>query len=839
MRAFPIAVAVAIYAPVAVAAVEDDLRDGDKYFDSGDWKKAAAAYDRAIAKAPGQVAPEAYAKRAAIFIILKDYKGGLAFIDKAKQRYPNAPEILEQEALMLWQSDRKADAIRIAEQVVKARPQTFTNQQLIGEYYAGRDAQKTATAFEAYLQHRPSEFEKNDVRPRIHLGFEYLRIGRSALGDGDEARAKQLYEKAADQFEILRRKHGKKPEAALNAENGLCAAYVGLRKWDQAISMCERVPDEVRRRDASGSVYYNLANAYLARKQTKKARSEAEKFTRMRKNEARAFMLIGDTYFEERQWVNAHDQYQRAEKALKPNQDRDQVRLSIRLGKTFRRLPAPAGGKNPNLALAIAKLSDAASANPNNAELAIELGGAYLEDKQHGKAAALAERWLTGPSFAKLSPEYRADLLVISAKSLFYQTKLSEARQRFEAARQLKPTDVQVKGNLITTINAQAFAELQKKDYKQAESLLKEALQIDQGSATTLTNLSVLLLERDDCSAANRELTKLAGTRARDAVLTQRLLARSYLCLNKPDTRKAAAAFAEAEREARKANAQVALAEIYTEWAPLMWDADINEAVDKLQEAVQIGAQVAHIGPAAKRNLALALYRRGWKLMNSGKVGDATADFERALRDPSVLKGTEPLAFEFSHALALLDTGRSGEAAKLLRQLANKGNAGAYLKGAYARNGMDFFAAYATYRSSTGAQRQRACNELARLAGPLGGQATQVVAACWESVAYDHWRSGATGAAQKALDDAEKMANAEQKRRIVVDRAAMSLGRNMLDDLAALNGNPPEALVNLGIIYDMIGRPREAYDAWVRARGRVNTRDLQKWIDAKKKIYGY
>src|SRR5690606_23421285 len=156
LRAFPIAVAVAIYAPIAVAAVEDDLRDGDKYFESGDLKKAAAAYDRAIAKAPGQVAAEAYGKRAAIFIILKDYKGGLAFIEKAKQRYPNAPEILEQEALILWQTDRKADAIHIAEQVVKARPQSFLNQQLIGEYYAGRDAQKTASAFEAYLQHRPS-----------------------------------------------------------------------------------------------------------------------------------------------------------------------------------------------------------------------------------------------------------------------------------------------------------------------------------------------------------------------------------------------------------------------------------------------------------------------------------------------------------------------------------------------------------------------------------------------------------------------------------------------------------------------------------------------------------
>ena len=52
----------------------------------GDWQKAAAAYDRAIAKAPNQVSAEAYGKRAAVFIILKDYKGGLEFISRAKAK---------------------------------------------------------------------------------------------------------------------------------------------------------------------------------------------------------------------------------------------------------------------------------------------------------------------------------------------------------------------------------------------------------------------------------------------------------------------------------------------------------------------------------------------------------------------------------------------------------------------------------------------------------------------------------------------------------------------------------------------------------------------------------
>ena len=55
-----------------------------------------------------------------------------------------------------------------------------------------------------------------------------------------------------------------------------------------------------------------------------------------------------------------------------------------------------------------------------------------------------------------------------------------------------------------------------------------------------------------------------------------------------------------------------------------------------------------------------------------------------------------------------------------------------------------------------------------------------------------------------------------------------------------LAGNPPEALVNLGILYDQLGRPREAFDAWTKAKARgVQVRDLQRWIDAKKRIYGF
>jgi Tfp pilus assembly protein PilF len=824
----------------AAAAVEDDLRDGDKYFEEGDWRKAATAYDRAIAKAPGEVSAEAYGKRAAVFIILKDYKGGLDFIEKAKARYPKSPEVLEQEALILWETDHRDEAIKVAETVVAARPQAFTNQKLIGEYYAPRDPVRTMAAYEQYLANRPGDLEAGDVLPRIRLGFAYVAIARNAIADSDDAKAVRLYGKAAEQFDTVQRKFGKKPNAEINADNGLCAALTGLSRFDEAVTVCERVTGEPRRIDTTGSAWYNLATAYLARRLIKTARTAGLEFTKLRKTEARGFILIGDTFFADRDWAGALEQYLKAEKLLKANQARDQVQLSIRLGKTYRRLPASSSGPGGNLAIAIDKLSSGFSANPTSIELALELGGAYLEARQDAKAVALTERLLAHAETAKAAPEARGSVLVLAGKAQFNLHKLKEARARFEAARELRPGDVTIQRGLVLTINEQAFEA--DKEPRAAQTLLDQALAIDPQSPVTISNLAVLAIDRGECDAARQQLAKLESIRGHDTVARARLLARTYLCGGRPDVKKAGEAYAAAEREAKKANAQLALAEIYTEWAPLTWDADLADAIEKLEIAVQSSTGDAVVGSAAKRNLAIALYRRGWRLMRDGKPAEAASDFEKAVRDPGVLKGSEPPAFEFSYALALLDSGRAPEAAKLFKTLAGRGGQSGYLKGAYAKYGSQLFAAYASYRNGTIAARQQAAAEFAKLMTEpgLGEKARELLAATWESIAVDQWRNGQSVAAARSLTTAEKYASGDVKRRVAMDRAALSLGRNNLGAMENLAGNPPESLVNLGIIYDQLGRPREAYDAWNRAKARgVQVRDLQRWIDAKKRIYGY
>jgi len=228
---------------------------------------------------------------------------------------------------------------------------------------------------------------------------------------------------------------------------------------------------------------------------------------------------------------------------------------------------------------------------------------------------------------------------------------------------------------------------------------------------------------------------------------------------------------------------------------------------------VQFSSQDPAINEAAKRNLAIALFKRGWKLLKEGKSDAAASDFERAAREPKLLKGSEPLAFEFSHALALLDKGQASEAARLFSSLAKKGNQASYLRKPYDKVGSQFFAAYASYRSGTPEKRAQAASEFSKLAGSASGtfatKIKELLASSYEYVAYDEWRNGKS--ASKTLTQADKYATGDTARRIRHNRAVLDMKTSSISTFEGLGTSPPEALVNLGVLYDKQGKPKEAY----------------------------
>ena len=184
--------------------------------------------------------------RAAIYIILKDYKGGLDFIAKAKAWSAALAECSgagrARAALLLWESDHKRDeAIKIAEQVV---------------------------ATQAHRVHEPEDHRRvlRDSRPREDAGRlrglpaapagrargRRCAAARGPLGFGrtsavarqprlperDEARAAAaVHGKAVDQFDTVAAQVRQEVERpGQRRQRASCAAYTGLGRFDQAAS---------------------------------------------------------------------------------------------------------------------------------------------------------------------------------------------------------------------------------------------------------------------------------------------------------------------------------------------------------------------------------------------------------------------------------------------------------------------------------------------------------------------------------------------------------------------------------------------------------------------------
>ncbi len=850
---------IALLAGVAHADIKDDLEEGDRAYDDGNLTKAAKAYDNAIRQAPKQVPPAAFGKRCTIYFLVaspeqdaakkkKTLEAGLACVSKAESIHGEAAEILAAKAVILWELKSKPDAIKAAEAAVAKDGSLYIAQRIIGEFYAVRDPARSIKAYEAYLANRPAQLEGGDVMPRINLGFAYLSQARKGVN------VELASTKALTQFETLLQKHRKARNAEVNANNGLCTVYSALaqideskgnkqtRNWDKAITACERIIENPRAIDRGGSVYYNVGRAYLAKRQARKARTVGQEYIRMRKSEPRGYILVGDSLAQERNWTGALEWYQKAEDNAKASKEYA-GQIGIRMGIAFR------GAKQPERA--IAKLEQARTNDPDNVEVIKELGLAYVANRQDDKALATVRKAIGAESFAKLDAGEKVLLLSVAGKASYNQALASgkgadEAQGYFEQAHKLSARDSGVRTGLVKAMTLQSYHAFKAKNEKVAETTLAAALVIDARNPAANQNMAALLMDRGKCDDARPYLAKLESERSY-ALVYHRLMGRAELCGAKRDPKAAAEHYAAAEKAA--GNANLVRAEIYTEWAPLIWDKDLDDAVDKLEAAVQFTAQNPALGKPAERALALALFRRGWRTMRGGKkVADPVDDFQRASRNPTVLRGTEKIAFEFSEAMARLDKGDSAGAAKLFDSLGKQGNAASYLMPPYDKVGAQFFGAYAKYRSGNAAQMRQAAVEFQALLGgakgKFGDKVRDLLASCYEHMAYEAIEGNGKNASA-SLDSAGKYASSgDMKRRIAHNKAVLKMGSKanaaLRAEFTSMGSDPPEALVNKGIMLDREGNARGAYEAWqaAKAKGARGNR-VNDWINTKKRLFKF
>jgi tetratricopeptide (TPR) repeat protein len=721
--------------------------------------------------------------------------------------------------------------VTVAEAAVAKDSKLFVAQKIVGDAYAkagAGSADRVILAYEAYLANRPEEAAKGDGFLRISLGYAYMYKAIQADKKGE------VFKKAEEQFDRALAVGGRDKNIQANAQKGKCGVLVARgtieanpRLYDQAITVCDSVLKTrvALRNDASP--YYNIGIAYLERNQLDRAQSAANSYIQQKPREFRGYLLRGKIFFKQNKFNEAEGQFNRANE-LSPNN----TEVALARGKNFRKQNQPAK--------AITLLEKVAQAKSNDAEVLAELSRAYLEDNQAGKAATTADRALAIPGQAD-----NVSLLLLAGDAYYTSNDLGVARGKYAKAHELNKTDNRAKSGLVDTIVRQAYAKFSRDDVPGARKLLMEGFAIDADSTIVNFNLGVIALDEGNNTDAVKYLTVRYKKTPND-LITNRLLGKAYLSLGQKD--KAVEHYEKAEAEAKNPQTRnnILLAEIYTEWAPLIIAAGkADEAVEKLELADQFSANQP-FQKATQQNLQRAYFRRGYERWRQRRAAEAVADFEGALRYPANLTKNEEEVFTFALGLAYLSAGQEGKATPIFARFSKQGQLG-FLKSPWDKIGADFFMAYAFYREGTAASRRNAANTFEKLvpkaSGAISVKLKELLRSSWEYVAYDAWTRGSLNEAQAALAKADNFAAPGAKRTIDHNQAVLSMGKNRAaaeSTFERLGDSPPEALVNLGVMKDQSGDAKRAYDLWVQARAKgARFGKLDEWIDAKKRIFNF
>lgn len=805
----------------------------DEAYDQSDFAGAAAKFDRVIAAKPLGVPPAIYAKRASIFLIERKFEEGLRWIRRvAEKTYPDDPLILEQKAFLLAKIPaRRAEALELAESEIKRRPEAYTLHLLVAGHHdtLGTDsADRTITAYEAYLKTRPAELSAKDKLIRVKLGLKYL--------DTKNFRAAQTQLEKALYL-------GQDRRLDFHVQKGLCAAFSGSEQFAKVLATCEPLAKDAAIVTKDPWIKYELGKAYLARRRLPEAMAAVNAYIRLAANAPLAYLLRGQVFFAEGSLGKAEQDFLLAER-MAPRQV-EAGEAERWLGVLYLEETPPEPEK------AIAKLLLAVSARPDDAEALRYLALAYLADRQPRKAATAAESALLLPGQA-----HNVKFLRLAGDAHSHAGDLPIALSHYSKVLEVDQGDAGARGDVVNTLYRMAKNKLASHDLPGAEGDLLAALRYDSASPTTHFNLGVIYLEQARYDDAVSHLIETTGPRARGAkapsqAVAHRLLARAYLGVG--EARQASGHYATAEADALLAGNDTLVAEIATEWAPLLLlGGRADEAVAKLERAVQSSADQP-FGMAARRNLTLTLLHRGLARLQARQAAASLADLERSRRDASLLGGDEQRLQTLALGLAYLATNQPTRARAILQLLPSQPMT--WLKPPFDKVGADLYYAYSLYREGTPTSMPRAIEIFRRLlpvtTGSLRARVEDLLCASLGLVAKDQYERGETRLAHASLMNAQRYASSDGKALLehnvaVVNMATKPDAAKLA--LMRLADRVPEALVNLGILHDRNGDAEKAYELWKQAKARdkdnkdtqgggVTSPQLDAWLEAKRRFF--
>jgi tetratricopeptide (TPR) repeat protein len=785
------------------------LLDGRKALESDDFATAETKFREAISLDPKL--NDAYWRLAAILYGKKQYQQAVELLRRAPD--PTDIDVREQLGLSLYKTANPppAESVRLLEDVVGKRPDSYAAQLQLGQHLVRSDPKKAATAIEVYLKYRPPSAASLDSQIHMVLGTAYVY-------------AKE-WDAAQREFEGLLKT---KPND-MTAKLMLGSVYVGKNACSQAISLYERILAEAQRQP---SIYYNLGTCYLREKRSADALREAELYVKAKPTDAKGHVLTCDALYEQKNFPRALTECQQAER-------QDQVNGAIK-GKVGRIYLGMKNYQSAVTYLEQAVAGQKAAGGGKDPEILGALAEAY--SAVHAPKDKLNS---IGDDLASLGKDAKAQ--ATAGQVYFLAGNDERAIAALNASLAIEPNNTVARAGLVKVLNRRAGVAVEKGEVGNAYGLLSDAVKLTPDDLMTNRNLGLVLLMAKKYSEAETVLARSLKKVPNDMVLN-RMLARSQLGQHK--TTAAQATYEKAATMALRTRGPD-LAAIYTELGPMYAeDGRLDQAVSVLETA-QKEAGATPLLLTAQRNLSIAYFKRGLTRLRDPKQTDAALeDMKAAAKAPrGALTSKESAAISCGEAIAALKANKIQDAEDAWDQAVKAGGDGAcQFRPPYDKLGTKFFVAYTQYRDSGSPQKREGAVKLfTQLVGKATGGTADWLRALlrsgYELLAYDFFQRSDEKRSGVYLASASKVLAKGDKRELEHNLAVIDLftGKSAQAEKVfdALGTRPCEAKVNLGILRDRQGESKKALDLYKQAKAcGARAPKLNEWIDVKERLFG-
>ncbi|MGE0867018.1 MAG: tetratricopeptide repeat protein [Kofleriaceae bacterium] len=762
---------------------------------------AAAALDQALALNPRRV--ESYVLRSAVYAARKQYKQGIELMRRAQAIAPDDADVLTALGSHLVLSGDAGAGVPILAGVVARLPTRYDAQLLLGRFHYMKGTWPDAIrALEAYFRYRPAALAAEDARHRVDLADAYLRSREpaKALALFNQALAERKTDlrarigvawataaldcrKARPLLQELEPIAGQHPEIWL--VDGQCALALG----DAAMAL------ELGRRFLERETPGGTASGenYVARAPVR--------------GSAAGHALVAEALAARGNLAEAKRELMIARKL-----DPYRRRWAVRLAHVMR------SAGDPQAARATLEELGPPAMPALDPDWWTELGEALLAS---GDPAAAASR------LAAVIPEIPGDAPVrtVAGAAQLAAGEPERAVATLGDAEAIA-TSPRSRRLLVEALVAVAIARLQAGNAEGAEPLLTRADQIE-GTPAVWRTLGIARLALGRAADAVGPLDR--AVKAAPSATTLMLAGRAHALAR---DRAGARALYERALATDKGNVEIAI-----DWAASeLAGGDPSLAVNVLERTP--ANKAAPLAARHRAALATARHAAGLAALRAGNGGRAVELLRAAAA------ADHGLAIKCDLALATVAVGDPAPALTALRAIS--GQSCPFPPPADTQ-AAPILIAFTEGRAGGGARAGKAVERLIALGARSSGAALALLNTSLRVVAleaaHQSYTAGRLGEARSYLTSARNASSRVAGDEVAHNLAVLDLVDGKLDvaiaQLERLTPKLPEALINLGVAYELKGDPQRALDAWRRARkAGVRFAPLDAWIASKELIYG-